>query len=470
MRNSKKIIFLVLTTILSINYSFSQCESWNNYPQGEEEAKKQHVLYRDKIKQKNYDEAFPIWSNLFQYVKIPSPAKTTHFFDGVEMYLHFAKKDTINKLQYIEKIIDLYNQNAKCNGEDATNRAFQAYYMYSNGYDMLESYKVFEQSIKLNPNSPPPMTLLYMSSIAIKLYRLQNDSFNSNYMCNLYDDFKRIVYKNQQSKEVFYYNKYWTEINKMFSQIDEIFDCNYWVEKYNVTYQMYYDNTDTLKMISNILSEKCGKDNLFYKEVWERYKMLNVQKEIKVQKQILESDTTSIYSKIQSTRALSELDFDNKEMFKNKVTELIPQLVNSTKEWIDDYTIGTELYRYAYEQYKKNNYPLAREYCRLTSKYRPSWGDPYILVGIMYASSGSICSPVTNGKGFDGQIFVWPAIDEWIKAKTIDPTSVDRANELISKYSSFMPSKVELLQRQMTIGSVYTIGCWIQQNTLVRGI
>ena len=461
---------IYLFTLFNINDLKSQCETWNNYPQGEEEAKKQHVLYRDKLKQKNYDEAFPIWSNLFQYVKLPLPAKTTHYLDGVEMYLHFAKKDTINKLQHIEKVIDLYNQNAKCNGEDANNRAYQAYYMYSNGYDMIQSYKVFEQSLQINPNSPPPMTLLYMSAIAIKQYRLQNDSFNSDYMCNLYDEFKRIVDKNQQSKEVYYYNKYWNEIYKMFFQINEIFDCNYWTEKYGTTYQMYYDNTDTLKMISIVLSEKCGKENLLYKEVWERYKLLNIQKEIKNQKQILESDTSSVYSKIQSSRALSELDFDNKELYKNKINEVIPQLTNSTNEWIDSYTIGTELYRYAYDQYKKNNYPLARQYCRLTSKYRPSWGDPYILVGIMYASSGSICSPNTNGKGFDAQIFVWPAIDEWVKAKTIDPTSVDKANELINKYSPFIPSKVELLQRQISVGSIYTIGCWIQQNTIVRGL
>ena len=386
------------------------------------------------------------------------------------MSLYFTKKDTSNKIKWVNNIIDLYNQNAKCNGEDATNRAYQAYYMYSNGYDMLEAYKVFEYSLELKPNSPPPLSLLYMAIIATKQYKLQNDTFNSIYMCSLYDKFKSIVEKNQTSKEVFYYNKYWVEIDRIFSQINEIFDCNYWYEKCTPLYDLYYDNADSLKLIIAIISEKCGKDNNLYKQVWERYKRLNIENEIKIQQNILISDTTSIYSKIQASRALSELDFDNKESYKTKLNELIPQLVFSTKEWIDDYTIGTELYRYAYEQYKKNNYPLAREYCRLTSKYRPSWGDPYILVGIMYASSGSICSPGTNGKGFDAQVFVWPAIDEWIKAKSIDPSSVDRANELISKYSSFMPSKVELLQRQITIGSVYTIGCWIQQNTLVRGI
>ena len=108
-----------------------------------------------------------------EYVKIPYPAKTTHYFDGVEMYLHFVKKDTTNKIQYIDKIIDLYNQNAKCNGEDANNRAYQAYYMYSNGYDMLKSYKVFEQSLLLNPNNPPPITAILEPSFSTRFFELE---------------------------------------------------------------------------------------------------------------------------------------------------------------------------------------------------------------------------------------------------------------------------------------------------------
>ena len=73
MRNPKKTILSILITLISLNHSFAQCETWNNYPQGEEEAKKQHVLYRDKIKLKNYEEAYPIWLNLFQYVELKKP-------------------------------------------------------------------------------------------------------------------------------------------------------------------------------------------------------------------------------------------------------------------------------------------------------------------------------------------------------------------------------------------------------------
>jgi hypothetical protein len=156
--------------------------------------------------------------------------------------------------------------------------------------------------------------------------------------------------------------------------------------------------------------------------------------------------------------------------YKSKEWALHPELATSSKEWIDNDTRGKAVYRYAFHLYKEGNFSGARTYCRATSRLLPNWGDPYILVGTMYASSGSRCSPATNGTGFDAQICVWPAIDEWIKAKSVDPSSADEANRLIGRYSGFMPTKSELAVRGIAEGSSFTVPCWIQQSTVARGI
>jgi hypothetical protein len=454
------------------NNVVAQCDTWEKYPSGKEEATKQHVIYRDFFKQKKYDEAYPIWEELFKYVQIPAPNKKTHFDDGIEMSVFFAKKETdpAKKSTWLDKMMALYENSAKCNGEDASNRAYQAYYMYANNYKMPEAYKIMEKALELGKDAPPAMTISHIARVAVSFYTNKQEGFDKDKMVALYDKLKKYHDANVNGKEGASYKKYWTDAEAMFNTIPEIFGCEYWTSKYGAIYKSVFENADTLKVMAVKLAEKCGKDADLYKEIWAQYKNLNYAKEIVRQKEITAADSSTIFSKMQAYRALAELDSVNEKSYKDKVNELIPELANSKKEWLDDKTKGTEIYRYAFSLYRDGNFSNARTYCRLASKLRPDWGDPYILVGTMYASSGGRCSPATNGTGFDAQVCVWPAIDEWIKAKSVDPSAAEEANRLIGKYSAFMPSKSELAQRGIAVGSSFTVGCWIGQATSVRGI
>ena len=110
-------------------------------------------------------------------------------------------------------------------------------------------------------------------------------------------------------------------------------------------------------------------------------------------------------------------------------------------------------------------YSKSRTYAREAAKLRPNWGDPYILIGKLYASSGPLCGP---GTGWDSQIVTWPAIDKWKKAKSIDSNVASEANKLIARYSQYMPSKGDIFQRSMTEGTSFKVGCWIQESTTIR--
>jgi len=466
-----KIGAVALFGFVGQNNASAQCDSWDKYPQGAEEAKKVHVIYRDKLKEKNFTEAYKLWEELFKYVQVPLPAKTTHFMDGVDMSLYFAKneKDATLKKEWIEKAIALYDKNAVCNGEDAVNRAYQAYYMYANGYDAEKSYKVFEKSLELGKDAPPPMALGYMSAISVYFYRTKVAGFDAKYMVALYERFKKIVELNEKGKDAANYKKYWLEVEKQFNVIGgEIFGCEFWVEKLNPQVKAQWDNADSLKAIATKLVEKCGKENALYLEVWPRYRFLIIDIEKVRQDAILKSDTSTVYSKILAYRILTELDSANAADYKAKEWALHPELATSTKEWVDNDTRGKAVYRYAFQLYRDGNFSSARTYCRLTSKFLPNWGDPYLLVGTMYASSGPRCS--AEGRGFDAQICVWPAIDEWVKARAVDPSAADEANQLIGKYSAFIPTKSELAQRGIAEGSSFTVPCWIQQATVARGL
>jgi hypothetical protein len=449
----------------------AQCDSWEKHPRGAEEAKKLHVLYRDKIKEKKYEEAFPLWEDLFKYVQIPLPAKKTHFNDGIEMYVYFAKaeKDKTKKKEYLDKMNALYEQMAKCNGEESYDLAWQCYYLYANGYDKTVAYKIGERSLELGKDAPTPMVMAFMSDMAINTFHKNKvEGFDDQYLVNLYEKFKTIAEKNKSSKDAANYAKYWSDVEKLFAQVPNIFGCDYWVAKLQPEVKKNWQNVDSLKIIYSKLSEKCGKDNELYKEVYGQYRTLLIDVEKERQGAILQSDTATVYSKILAYRILADLDTINEADYKTKETALMPDFATSTKEWVDNKTRGEDIYRYAFKLYEEGNFSQARNYCRLTSKLLPNWGEPYILVGTMYASSGSRCS--ANGTGFDAQICVWPAIDEWSMAKAVDPSKADKANQLIAKYGAFMPTKTELAQRGINPGAPYTVPCWIQVTTTARGI
>ena len=96
---------------------------------------------------------------------------------------------------------------------------------------------------------------------------------------------------------------------------------------------------------------------------------------------------------------------------------------------------------------------------------KSGWGEPYLLIGKLYASSGPLCGP---GRGWDSQIVTWPAIDKWEYAKSIDPASAKEANSLIARYKQYMPNKEDVFFRTLNVGQSFYVGCWIKETTKIR--
>jgi len=110
------------------------------------------------------------------------------------------------------------------------------------------------------------------------------------------------------------------------------------------------------------------------------------------------------------------------------------------------------------------NFSSSRKYARAASKLKPSSGEPALLIGKLYASSGPLCGP---GTGWDSQIVTWPALDKFKEAKK-DPVVSAEAQEFIKTYQKYMPSKEDIFLRGIKTGTSFKVGCWIQEKTTVR--
>jgi tetratricopeptide (TPR) repeat protein len=109
-------------------------------------------------------------------------------------------------------------------------------------------------------------------------------------------------------------------------------------------------------------------------------------------------------------------------------------------------------------------YKEARALAQEAIKLNPAWGEPYLLIGNMYASSAKTC----GSNDFEQKAIYWVAVDQYMKAKSIDPGVTEEANRLINQYTPYFPNKENAFFSGFTEGNTYSVGCWINETTRVR--
>jgi len=130
-------------------------------------------------------------------------------------------------------------------------------------------------------------------------------------------------------------------------------------------------------------------------------------------------------------------------------------------ELSDDNELKAKYY-YELAIISSNSPATARSYALKATGLKPAWGKPYILIGKLYASSGCGDNKFTKGAAF------WAATDQFIKAKSVDPSVSSEANKLISAYKAYLPGKEDAFAYNVVEGAPVKIGCWINVTTKAR--
>lgn len=437
-------VLLMLLMIGSMPKVFGQCEAFENFPEGAKKGRQMHVLYRDYVKKKQYNKALPLWTKLMKY----SPAGSVlHYIDGVTMqsYLYEQTEDEAKKAEIAEKIIKLYDQRMACFGEKRKDKgyvtAMKAYDMYALQYDDAKTLATFAEAVEIEGNKTEAYILSAYADHAT--YMFSSDLIGKEAMKKLYKQLLAIVDANVDNKD---FIERRAEIQGYF-ELDEdgIFDCEYFKAKKMKEYKADPDNPKVFRAVLRYLFAKgCNKEDEFMKELM-----------VKDAKFVIHIDRNPSY-KNPIHDAYRKGDIEG-------ALVLYEQAIDETESADKKASIQ---YRMAQIYYaKKKNRSKAREYALKAAKNRSGWGKPYMLIGNMYASSGSICG---NGRDWNSQIVVWSAIDMWQKAKSVDPSIKEEADRQIFRYKKYMPNKEDGFQRNIKEGQSVKIECWIQTTTTAR--
>ena len=125
-----------------------------------------------------------------------------------------------------------------------------------------------------------------------------------------------------------------------------------------------------------------------------------------------------------------------------------------------------DFYMIALLNFDQKSYSKAREYALKAASANASYGQPYILIGQMYAATVKSVFP---NDGVLARAAYNAAIDKFEKAKQVDESCIDEANKLISTYRAHLPSTEEVFMHpDLEKGKAFTVGGWIGESTRIR--
>lgn len=430
------------------------CATFKDSRMGEE-AITAHVLYRDLLKKKRYEKAFPLWKKAYTIAPAADGKRNTHFADGITFYKHFYDntEDSNLKEKYVDTIFMLYDQMEDCYGETGYvlgRKAFDLYFKYPEMMNEDDVYGYFKESMDIDQDSARYFILNPFTDLLVRRYF--NEKIGEEEAQKYAGMIKNRLEKGLESGEN---EEQWSIINdyvpsrlSAFEGVKGFYDCEYYLTKY---VPQFDENQEDCEVVTSVYRSLIwGGCSDTGNEDFKRIKAV-YDENCKVVEKVASSSTAK-----DGFNALEQGDFEEAiEKFKEVAEE-----TDNMDRKAQLYLLVAKVY---YGSLKR--FPLSRQFARKAAEAKPNWGEPHLLIGKLYASSGPLCGP---GTGWDSQIVVWPAIDEWQRARNIDSDAAAEANALINKYNQYMPSKGDIFQRTLNEGDSFTVGCWIQQKTTIR--
>ena len=409
-------------------------------------------LYREFFKQwKNSDytsvsvnDAVRHWRWVFK--NCPMGTENT-YLDGVKMYGYFIKSepDNARKELLIDTLLMIYDQRiVYFPNHYKTGLSQEGNILGRKGVDLYqwrpsaseEVYNILKRSIDLDGNQAQSAVIVYYFRTAIEL--VNSNKIGKDVLIDLFDQLMEIVEYNIQhnTKEK---SDFESVKSNLELSVEPYANCEDLIPIFRKKFEAQGDtNPELLRKIVNMLDKKnCTTDPLYFDATVKLYE--------------LEPDPESAF--LIGRMLYKKNDYSKAMGYLLQATEMA-----DTNSRADCYLLLADAYR------NMRDYPKSRSYAYKCAELRPGDGNPYIMIGDLYASSADNCGDDEIGK----KAAYWAAVDKYYKAKSVDPSLEQVANERISSYSRGFPAMERLFFHDLKEGDSYTVGCWINETTTVR--
>ncbi|MBL7904227.1 MAG: hypothetical protein JNL22_04320 [Bacteroidales bacterium] len=398
-------------------------------------------LYREFYKQKNFKDAFPHWRWVFRSCPL---ASQNVYIDGVKMVSARIDeaKDAAKKEALIDTLMMVYDQRITYFNREGYVLGRKGTDLYTYRPDKTEQiYQILKKSVDLSGNKSEGGPLVYYFRSIIGMVDLQK--LDKSAIVDGYDQISQIIDHNiKENAGKAEKLASWENIKgNIESTFEPYATCPDLISMYEKKYAESPEDVELLRKITTILERKdCTKEDLFFKATESLHKLEpSAQSAFLMGKLSLQKDQASKAADyMQEAANLFEDSAD-----KIKALEILASI-----------------------NFSQRNFSQARTNAQKIIQLNPNYGKAYLLIGDLYAASASMCT----GDDLGGSTVYWVAVDKYQKARSVDPSVEEEASAKISQYSRHYPKASDLFFRDMVEGTSYTVGCWINESTTIRGI
>ncbi len=468
MASKKNILFF--TFLICIVYSqtaVSQCETWVSSPD-KETAENAHSNYRSALKMKDFDLAYNEWQKAYEIAPAADGRRDFHYTDGIKIYKEQIKNGG-DKASLSQKILELYDQAAHCyesgaitlkNCDDGCatrkagqlygRKAFDMFYEFNAPYS--ENLAAFQTCLDKSENEVEYIIFEPIANIVV--YQFQNDKMSAEEVRTIHE--RLIQAADHKIEEGGQYKAYFesskARMLAKFAEIEsEVFDCDYFKSKLEPMYDEKPDDPDVVKYVYNkLLQEGCSKEDAFLQKLSTQYEEYAAAENAKMQAEFEKNNPGVVAS-----RLYKEGDYEGAI---SKYAEALEQEEDADKRAQYYFNIASIEHR------RLGKSQSARSNALKAAELREAWGQPYLLIGDIYAKAAKAC----GGDAWGQRIVILAALDKYIYARSIDVACKEEADRKIGIYNANRPSKDDAFMRGHKEGDMMSTGCWIGEKTKLR--
>ena len=428
-------ISILLGIILSSLNTFAQDDA--KYGDNPDQCRQDLSEYIEFVKQKNYLDALPAWRRV--YSACPQSSKSI-FLNGPKIMGTLIKNedDKARKLLYVDTLMQIYDKRIELFGQEGNvlGRKGNDLYKYNpKAYE--EAYGYLSKSLELQGDKTAAAILQRLMQVSAKMYK--NKKIDAGQVVQDFSNISDVIAV--QEKELAGNEKKLGRVKKVEENVGKLFigtgagSCDVLIAHFTPKFEALPKDVELLKTITKYLDKgDCTDSQLFFDASVNLY----------------EAEPSSI-----AAYNLAKMAAKKKQL--SKSTEFYKKAI----ELAEDNDIKAKYY-YELAIISSSSPASARSYALKATGLRPGWGKPYILIGKLYASSGCGDNKFTKGAVF------WAATDQFIKAKSVDPSVASEANKLIASYKAYLPGKEDAFAYNVTEGAPVKIDCWINVTTKAR--
>ena len=404
-------------------------------------------VYKDFLREKNYSKAFGFLRKAYQIC----PASSLKMYVDAENILsNLIKENSSDKARQkglVDTLLLLYDIRIENFGKEG-------YVLGKKGAAMLKynqpgyeaAYNTLKRSIEIDGVNSQAAAIIYYFQAAVKMSASKPQP--ADFWVEMFNECSIIIEHNlttsKDPRQIEAYNLAQENVIKM---ADPYLSCEVLVKFFSGKFEEKKDNQSWLEGAAKILDKKdCSGDPIFFK-IANRLHTLN---------------PSANSAKNMGIMSMKKANY-------NDAVKFFIQAIDMADDMTDDENYNltlSDLELWLSKAYfGQKNYPLSRTHAQKAAGFRDNWGEPYMLIGDLYASSVSLCT-----EGPDGALKspYWVAVDMYQKAKSVDPGVAEDAKQKIAKYSQYFPSTQDAFFHAVTEGKDYTVGCWINEVTKAR--